>query len=157
RKLTVRENLTHQGHLYGLRGKVLSQRMNELLVRFQLQERQRDRTQILSGGMARRVEIAKGLLHAPSILLLDEPSTGLDPAARRELWLLLQELRQREEVTVFLTTHIMEEAEGCDRVAILHQGSLISLGRPEDLKSEVQGDVLSLQSEDPSGLSARIA
>ncbi len=82
----------------------------------------------LSGGMKRRVEVAKGLLHQPKLLLLDEPSTGLDPGARRDLWDYLQELKSKEKITVIVTTHLMEEAEKCDRVAILHEGKLVALG-----------------------------
>ena len=94
--------------------------------------------------MQRRLELAKGLLHRPQVLLLDEPSTGLDPGARRDLWQYLQILRDQEGVTVIVTTHLMEEAEKCDRLAILSHGNLVGLGTPAQLKSEIGGDVILL-------------
>ena len=141
-KLTVFENLKHQGHLYGLSGKRLTTRINEVLNRVGLSDRAKDFVETLSGGMQRRVELAKGLIHSPSILLLDEPSTGLDPGARRDLWLYLRNLRDEEGVTVFVTTHLMEEAEHCDRLAILNEGKLVALGTPFELKSAIGGDVV---------------
>lgn len=156
RKLSVRENLRHQGHLYGLRGSLLDQRTRELLARFGLVERTNELVEGLSGGLRRRVELAKGLLHRPAVLLLDEPSTGLDPGVRRELWSYLDELRQAEHVTILLTTHLMEEAERCDRVAILNRGHVIAQGSPESLKRNVGGDVIVLRSNDPEELCRRI-
>src|SRR5271156_1146542 len=121
-KLTAAENLWHQGHLYGLRGAALKTRINEMLERVGLADRAREKAETFSGGMQRRLELAKGLLHRPSVLLLDEPTTGLDPGARRDLWQYLQILRDEERVTVIVTTHLMEEAERCGRLAILNQG-----------------------------------
>ncbi|MBX6361396.1 MAG: ABC transporter ATP-binding protein [Acidobacterium ailaaui] len=141
-KLTVGENLRHQGHLYGLKGATLKRRISEVLSRVGLLDRIRDSVETLSGGMQRRVELAKGLIHSPSVLLLDEPSTGLDPGARRDVWQYLKMLRDEEGVTVLVTTHLMEEAEHCDRLAILNQGKLVALGSPSDLKSEIGGDVV---------------
>src|SRR5579883_1083777 len=141
-KLTVAENLKHQGHLYGLKGGTLKRRISEVLSRVGLLDRIRDSVETLSGGMQRRVELAKGLIHSPSVLLLDEPSTGLDPGARRDVWQYLKMLRDEEGVTVLVTTHLMEEAEHCDRLAILNQGKLVALGSPSDLKSEIGGDVV---------------
>ena len=148
-KLTVVENLQHHGHLYGLRGKPLRERAEIMLERMGLADRSRDLIETLSGGMQRRVELAKGLLHKPDLLLLDEPSTGLDPGARRDFNNYLQHLREREGVTIILTTHIMEEAEHCDRVGILHQGKLVALDTPDALKARVGGDVVSIRAQHP--------
>jgi ABC-2 type transport system ATP-binding protein len=128
--------------LYGLKGATLKRRISEVLSRVGLLDRIRDSVETLSGGMQRRVELAKGLIHSPSVLLLDEPSTGLDPGARRDVWQYLKMLRDEEGVTVLVTTHLMEEAEHCDRLAILNQGKLVALGSPSDLKSEIGGDVV---------------
>ena len=141
-KLTVEENLKHQGHLYGLRGSRLKTSIKELLFRVGLADRAGDAVDTLSGGMKRRVELAKGLIHSPAVLLLDEPSTGLDPGARRDLWLYLRMLRDQDGVSILVTTHMMEEAEHCDRLAILNQGKLVALGSPAELKSAIGGDVI---------------
>jgi ABC-2 type transport system ATP-binding protein len=143
-KLTAYENLWHQGHLYGLRGSLLKKRVREILVRVGLADRAKERVETFSGGMQRRIELAKGLLHHPAVLLLDEPTTGLDPGARRDLWQYLQMLRDEEHVSVLVTTHLMEEAERCDRLAILNEGNLVALGTPTELKSEIGGDVILL-------------
>jgi len=156
-KLTVRENLRHQGHLYGLWGKSLERRINLLLQRVQLRDRENELVETLSGGMQRRVEVAKGLLHEPRVLLLDEPTTGLDPGARRDLWQYLAELRDQDAVTVIATTHLMEEAEHCDRLAILSHGSIVALGTPDDLRSEIGADIVELEAAaDPEILAHRI-
>jgi ABC-2 type transport system ATP-binding protein len=144
-KLTAYENLWHQGHLYGLRGASLKKRINEILLRVGLEDRAKDRVETFSGGMQRRIELAKGLLHHPGVLLLDEPTTGLDPGARRDLWQYLQILRDEEHVSVLVTTHLMEEAERCDRLAIMNEGNLVALGTPAELKSEIGGDVVLLE------------
>ncbi len=141
-KLTVAENLKHQGNLYGLSGARLKSRIDDVLGRVGLLDRKGDFVETLSGGMQRRVELAKGLIHSPSILLLDEPSTGLDPGARRDLWQYLETLRDEEGVAILVTTHLMEEAEHCDRLAILNEGKLVALGSPFDLKSQIGGDVV---------------
>jgi ABC-2 type transport system ATP-binding protein len=155
-KLTAYENLRHQGHLYGLRGSALSSRIKEMLERVALADRAGDRAETFSGGMQRRLELAKGLLHHPSVLLLDEPTTGLDPGARRDLWQYLRILRDQEGVSVLVTTHLMEEAERCDRLAILHQGKLVALGTPLELKREIGGDVILLDTHSPELLAQRI-
>ena len=152
RKLTVRENLQVQGRLYGLRGPGLQEAIDRMLERVRLTDRRDDRVERLSGGLKRRVEIAKGLLHAPRVLLLDEPSTGLDPGARADLWDHLADLRARSGVTILLTTHLMEEAERCDRLAILSRGELVATGRPRDLKQEIGGDVIAIASPSPEAL-----
>jgi len=153
KKLTVSENLLHHGHLYGLGGRGLRERIGEMLGMFGLTDRERDRVETLSGGLQRRVEIAKGLLHRPEVLLLDEPSTGLDPGARRDLW---EQLRGLSGVTVLLTTHLLEEAEKCGRLGILHKGKLVALGEPHALRSEIGGDVVTVRSADPAGLAEAI-
>lgn len=156
-KLTAAENLWHTGHLYGLHGHALKSRIGEMLGRVGLAERADDRVEAFSGGMRRRVELAKGLMHRPSVLLLDEPSTGLDPGARRDLWLYLKMLRDEEQVTVLVTTHLMEEAEHCDRLAILSEGKLVALGTPAELKREIGGDVILMEAGEPAALARRIA
>jgi ABC-2 type transport system ATP-binding protein len=153
-KLTAYENLWHQGHLYGLRGNALRKRIAEILDRVGLADRARERVETFSGGMQRRIELAKGLLHHPGVLLLDEPTTGLDPGARRDLWQYLQILRDQEQVSVLVTTHLMEEAERCDRLAILNEGNLVALGTPAELKSEIGGDVILLDAARDAALLA---
>src|SRR5919204_3790123 len=155
-KLTAAENLRHQGHLYGLSGSALRARIEEMLTRVGLADRANDRVETFSGGMQRRVELAKGLLHHPSVLLLDEPTTGLDPGARRDVWQYLRILRDEEHVTVLVTTHLMEEAERCDRLAILNEGRLVALGTPSELKHEIGGDVILLDAHSPDSLAQRI-
>jgi ABC-2 type transport system ATP-binding protein len=155
-KLSARENLRHQGHLYGLHGRALDARIDEMLGRVALTERADDLAETFSGGMQRRLELAKGLLHHPSVLLLDEPTTGLDPGARRDLWQYLQTLRDQERVSILVTTHLMEEAEHCDRLAILNEGKLVALGTPAELKHEIGGDVILLDVRDPDLLAPRI-
>ena len=155
-KLTAYENLWHQGHLYGLRGPELKKRINEILTRVGLLDRSADRVETFSGGMQRRIELAKGLLHHPEVLLLDEPTTGLDPGARRDLWQYLQILRDEERVSVIVTTHLMEEAERCDRLAILNEGNLVALGTPEALTREIGGDVILFEARDPQSLADHI-
>jgi len=151
-KLTVGENLVHHGHLYGLGGAPLRDRVKQLLGDLDLSDRANDRVETLSGGLARRTELARGLLHTPELLLLDEPSTGLDPGARRDFSHHLRELRDRAGVTVVLTTHYMEEAERADRVAVLHDGALVAIGAADELKRGVGGDVVVLEAEAPAEL-----
>jgi len=121
-----------------------------------LADRAGDFVSALSGGLARRVELAKALLHRPDLLLLDEPSTGLDPAARRDFMSLLSELKRRDGVTVLLTTHFLEEAERADRVGILDRGRLVAEGGPGDLRSRIGGDVVTLATPDPAKLALEI-
>ena len=154
-KLSVIENMQNQGNLYGMSGKGLRSRSMELLERFGLGDRAGDRVATLSGGLQRRVELAKGLLHRPDVLILDEPSTGLDPGARAGLMDYLQELRDRDGVTSLLTTHLMDEADRCDQVAILDEGRLIATGTPASLKGTIGGDVLTVRCDDPVLLSQK--
>ena len=155
-KLTVLENLICHGYLYGLSRKVLRERTEALLTRMGLTDRARDLVGTLSGGLQRRVELTKGLLHRPDLLLLDEPSTGLDPGARRDFNDYLHLLREQSNVTIVLTTHIMEEAERCDRVGILHQGKLVALDTPDALKAQVGGDVVAIRAQNATLLREKL-
>ena len=155
-RLTVGENLKHQGHLYGLRGQTLAGRIADALGRVGLTDRARDVVQTLSGGLQRRAELAKALLHRPAVLLLDEPTTGLDPGARRDVWRHLAALRDRDGTTIVLTTHLMDEAARCDRVGIIHEGRLVAIGAPHALTGEIGGDVILITAGDPVALAARV-
>ncbi|HUY36050.1 MAG TPA: ATP-binding cassette domain-containing protein [Pirellulales bacterium] len=157
RKLTVAENLRYQGHLYGLKGAELRRRADDMLARLGLTERKDDLVETLSGGLRRRVELAKGMLHHPSLLLLDEPSTGLDPAARSDLWEYLRQIRDERGVTVVLTTHLLEEADKADQLAILNAGALVALGTPEQLRAGVGGDSLTIACDSPESLAVSIS
>jgi ABC-2 type transport system ATP-binding protein len=156
KKLTVFENLRHQGHLYGLSGHSLKNRIDEMLAKVRLSDRSNEWVEKLSGGLQRRAEVAKALLHQPKVLLLDEPSTGLDPGARKDLWDYLVELKQKEGTTVLITTHLMEEAERCDRLGILDKGKLLALDTPQNLRSKIGGDVISAQTSNPQALAGQI-
>jgi ABC-2 type transport system ATP-binding protein len=157
KKLTVEENLRSQGHLYGISGAGLRRRVEDAMSRLGLAERRRDLVERLSGGLRRRAEIAKALLHEPRVLLMDEPSTGLDPGARRELWQYIDDLRARRGVTVLLTTHILDEADRCDRLMLLHQGRIVVEGTPAELKSRIGGDVVVLEVSDPPAMREQLA
>lgn len=154
--LTVEENLRSQGHLHGLSGATLRDRMGAAMDQLGLGDRRRDRVETLSGGLKRRVEIAKALLHRPKVLLMDEASTGLDPAARRDVGRHIENLRQAEGVTILLTTHILEEADRCDRLALVHQGRIVAQGSPRELRTRIGGDVVVLESSDTRSLAERI-
>jgi ABC-2 type transport system ATP-binding protein len=136
RDLTAEENLRFAARLWNLPARVAGPRVDELLRQFGLGDRRRSTVRTLSGGQRRALDIARGLLHEPRVLFLDEPTAGLDPRARRSLWELIRGLRLASGLTVFLTTHYVEEAEPCDRVAVLDQGRLAALGTPADLKRE---------------------
>ncbi|MDE0683289.1 MAG: ABC transporter ATP-binding protein [Candidatus Poribacteria bacterium] len=155
-KLTVVENLRHHGHLYGLAGRTLSSRISELLECFGVSDRAKERVEILSGGLQRRVEIAKALLHSPRVLLLDEPTSGLDVATRRQLNNYLGMLAQTENILVLLTTHLLDDAEACNRVGILDVGKLVAIGEPNALKNQVGGDVILIESRDNETLGTAI-
>jgi ABC-2 type transport system ATP-binding protein len=155
-KLTVRENLRHHGRLYGLSGRPLAARIDALIDRFGLHDRGDELVERLSGGLARRVELAKGLLPRPAVLLLDEPSTGLDPGARRELLQYLRALCDDDGVTVVVTTHYLEEAERCDRVGVIDRGRLVALDAPTALTAAVGGDVVVVQPHDVDALHAKM-
>ena len=156
KQLTAEENLRHHGHLYGLRGAELESRIDQMLARVGLAQRPKELVGTFSGGMRRRVELAKGLLTRPRILLLDEPSTGLDPGARIDLWRYLREIRQEAGVTILVTTHLMDEAEHCDRLAIMDAGKLAACDTPAALKSQIGADVITLTTDDAAGLAPAV-
>jgi ABC-2 type transport system ATP-binding protein len=155
-KLTVSENLMHRGHLFGLRGESLHQRSAAMLRWVGLSERASNLVETLSGGLQRRVELAQAFLHQPELLILDEPTTGLDPSARREFLNYVARLRDEQGVTIVLTTHFMEEAERCDRLGILHEGKLVALAPPSELKSRVGGDVVVINTRNAETLRQQI-
>jgi ABC-2 type transport system ATP-binding protein len=152
KQLSAAENLRHHGHLYGIYGTELSERSENALSRLGLLDRADDRVSKFSGGMQRRVEIAKGLLNRPQLLLLDEPSTGLDPGARIDLWKTLGDI-QATGVTILLTTHLMDEADRCSRLAIMASGKLMACDTPAAMKQNIGGDIITLTSPDPAALS----
>ena len=156
KKLTVAENLRHQGRLYGLSAAELEQRSARMLVALGVADRAGELVETLSGGMRRRVELAKGMLHEPRVLLLDEPSTGLDPGVRADLWHYLRQVREQQGVTVVLTTHLLEEAERADRIAIMHHGRLAALDTPAALQASVGGDSITIRTERPTELAAQV-
>jgi ABC-2 type transport system ATP-binding protein len=154
--LTVRENLRFQAALYDLTGGARRARIDALLARLDVADRADDPVSALSGGLRRRVDLARGLLHRPDLLLLDEPTTGLDPAARRAFWTAIGRLRDAEGTTLLLATHLMDEAERCDEVGILADGRLVADGTPADLKAELGAQTLWLDTDDPAALRNRI-
>ena len=147
-QLTAYENLELHGRIYGVPGALRRQRIAELLAVVELSDRATSLVRTFSGGMKRRLEIARGVLHHPQILFLDEPTLGLDPQTRKHIWDYLNELRRREGVTLFMTTHYMDEAEFCDRIAIIDQGRIVALGTPTELKGKIGGDVITLEVSD---------
>lgn len=151
RRLTVNENLAYAGQLYGLRGSALQQRIRETLAQFRLEDRVHSIVDTLSGGLARRVELAKALLHRPELILLDEPSTGLDPAARRDLWSALHQLKGAG-VTALVSTHLASEGEQCDEVHVLHQGKLVASGPPQQLQQSIGHDIIYVQTSNADAL-----
>ena len=146
--LTGEQNLRFHGELYGVDRSTAAVRREEVLRMVGLWERRGDAVQTYSGGMRRRLEIARGLLHSPRVLFLDEPTIGLDPQTRASIWDYLRELRGREDVTVFVTTHYMDEAEHCDRIAIMNEGRIVALDTPDRLKAAVGKDRVQIVTED---------
>jgi ABC-2 type transport system ATP-binding protein len=146
--LTAYENLKFHAYLYNLDGKLAEKRIDEMLAVVELSARKHDLIKNFSGGMKRRLEIARGLLHYPRVLFLDEPTLGLDPQTRNTIWDFINTLRKKETITVFMTTHYMEEAENCDRIAIIDHGKIIALDTPLKLKQMVHGDVIHLATVD---------
>ena len=146
-RLTARENLEFHAVVYHVPRSVRPGRMKEVLEMVTLQDRADDRVETFSGGMKRRLEIARGLMHYPKVLFLDEPTIGLDPQTRNYIWEYIEDLKKREGITIFLTTHYMEEAEHCDRIAIIDLGKIIALDTPEKLKDEVGGDIIKIKTE----------
>lgn len=143
-RLTAMENLNTHGRVYHLSGDERKERAEQLLRMVDLWDRRNDLVRTFSGGMKRRLEIARGLLHQPRVLFLDEPTVGLDPQTREHIWSYLNQLRASTATTIFLTTHYMDEAERCDRIAIIDYGKIVASGTPDELKSQVGGDVITL-------------
>jgi ABC-2 type transport system ATP-binding protein len=146
--LTAEQNLRFHGYAYGVPRNVLEPRLKELLEMMELWDRRKGKISTYSGGMKRRLEIARGLLHHPRVLFLDEPTLGLDPQTRRRIWDYIHDLRERENLAIFMTTHYMDEAENCDRIAIIDYGQTVALDTLEKLKDGVGGDVISVKTED---------
>jgi ABC-2 type transport system ATP-binding protein len=155
-QLTARENLEFHGFIYGLPARVRKERIGEVLAMVGLEDRAGSQVRTFSGGMKRRLEIARGVMHHPDVLFLDEPTLGLDPQTRNHIWAYLLDLRRREGITLFMTTHYMDEAEFCGRIAIIDQGTIVALGTPDDLKAKVGGDVITISADDPEALAAEI-
>ncbi len=151
-ELTVRENLSFHGRLYGLGTAPLRTRIDELAELFELSDRLGERVSRLSGGQRRRADLIRGMLHRPRLLLLDEPTTGLDPLARRTFWDVVHRVRRREGVTTIVATHLLDEAEACDDLAILNRGRLIASGSPAALKARLGTEMLWLTADEPDTL-----
>jgi ABC-2 type transport system ATP-binding protein len=146
--LTAEENLRFHAELYGVPRDLAEDRLRVVLEMVELWDRRKGIVATFSGGMKRRLEIARGLLHSPRVLFLDEPTVGLDPQTRAHIWSYIEELRRRESITIFLTTHYMDEAEHCDRIAIIDHGGIVAIDTPEALKSSVGRDRIELRTVD---------
>ncbi len=155
-KLTIFENLVCYGHLYAMRGRHLKKQAEEVLTRFDLADRATELVETLSEGLKRRVELAKAFLHRPRVLILDEPTVGLDPRARLEFWKWLEVIHLSESVTILVTTHLMDEAEKCHRLAFLNRGELVAMGSPSALKELVRGDVITIRTHNVDSLYAAV-
>jgi ABC-2 type transport system ATP-binding protein len=153
--LTAEQNLRLHAELYGVQRDLVPTRMRQVLEMVGLWDRKDSPVGNYSGGMRRRLEIARGFLHSPRVLFLDEPTIGLDPQTRRSIWTYIRELKEAEEITIFLTTHYMDEAEWCDRIAIMDRGVIVALDTPEALKEEVGADTVRIHTEDnPAAIAA---
>ncbi|OAI39005.1 ABC transporter ATP-binding protein [Actinobacteria bacterium SCGC AG-212-D09] len=146
--MTGEQNLRMHAELYGVQRDLVAARMEQVLRMVGLWERKDHVVGTYSGGMRRRLEIARGLMHSPRVLFLDEPTIGLDPQTRRSIWSYIRELKEREEITIFMTTHYMDEAEWCDRIAIMDHGEIVALDSPEALKARVGTDRVTLHTDD---------
>jgi ABC-2 type transport system ATP-binding protein len=146
--LSAEQNLRFHAELYGMPRSAVPDRMREVLEMVGLWERRTSKVQTFSGGMRRRLEIARGLMHSPRVLFLDEPTVGLDPQTRSSIWGYIEELRQREDITIFLTTHYMDEAENCERIAIMDAGKIVVLDTPANLKASVGTDRVCISTDD---------
>jgi ABC-2 type transport system ATP-binding protein len=155
--LTAEQNLRLHAELYGVPREAVAERMRQVMEMVGLWDRRSSRVNHYSGGMKRRLEIARGLLHSPRVLFLDEPTVGLDPQTRSSIWSYIRELKSREDITIFLTTHYMDEAEYCDRIAIMDQGRIIVLDTPEALKAKVGSDRVQIATDDDRAVIAALA
>jgi ABC-2 type transport system ATP-binding protein len=149
--LTAAQNLKLHAELYGVQSNLVAPRMEQVLKMVGLWERKDGPVKNFSGGMRRRLEIARGLMHSPRVLFLDEPTIGLDPQTRRSIWTYIRELKETEDITIFMTTHYMDEAEWCDRIAIMDHGQIVALDAPETLKAQVGTDRVSIRTDDDDG------
>src|SRR5216683_1665571 len=154
--LTGRENLEFHAFIYSVPAAERAKRIDEMLALLQLSDRAGSQVRTYSGGMKRRLEIARGMLHQPQILFLDEPTLGLDPQTRQSIWTHLNELRDTKGITIFMITHYMDEAEYCDRIAIIDRGKIVALGTPDELKAMVGGDVVTITSSKSDDAAAEI-
>lgn len=155
--LTADQNLRFHAYAYDVPRRLWQPRLEELLTLLELSDRRDDQVRYFSGGMKRRLEIARGLLHRPRVLFLDEPTLGLDPQTRHLIWDYIQQLRTLEGITIFLTTHYMDEAENCDRIAVIDHGELVALDTPERLRESVGGDLLTVKGRDPDATARELA
>ena len=155
--LTAAQNLKLHAELYGVQSNLVKPRMQQVMEMVGLWDRKDSPVATFSGGMRRRLEIARGLMHSPRVLFLDEPTIGLDPQTRRSIWTYIRELKEREEITIFMTTHYMDEAEWCDRIAIMDHGQIVALDAPETLKAGVGRDRVSIHTDDDQAAIAAIA
>jgi ABC-2 type transport system ATP-binding protein len=165
--LTATQNLKLHAELYGVRSDLVKPRMEQVLQMVGLWERRDTKVMTFSGGMRRRLEIARGLMHSPRVLFLDEPTIGLDPQTRRSIWSYIRQLKEQEEITIFMTTHYMDEAEWCERIAIMDHGQIVALDPPETLKAQVGTDRVMIHTGDDDatiaalkerfGIDARVA
>jgi ABC-2 type transport system ATP-binding protein len=155
--LTAEQNLRLHAELYGVDPALVPGRMRQVLEMVGLWERRDATVMTFSGGMRRRLEIARGFLHSPRVLFLDEPTIGLDPQTRSSIWRYIAQLQEREEITIFMTTHYMDEAEFCDRIAIMDQGQIVALDTPAALKAQVGADRVRIQTEDDDAAIATLA
>jgi ABC-2 type transport system ATP-binding protein len=154
--LSAEQNLRLHAELYGVPRDVVAPRMEQVLTMVGLWERRASRVNTFSGGMKRRLEIARGFLHSPRVLFLDEPTIGLDPQTRRSIWSYIRELKRREDITIFMTTHYMDEAEFCDRIAIMDSGRIIVIDTPEALKASVGTDRVQIRTRDDAAAIAAL-
>ncbi len=155
--LSAAQNLRFHGQLYGVPAAELETRMQQVLELVGLWDRRDKDVMVFSGGMKRRLEIARGLLHSPRVLFLDEPTVGLDPQTRASIWEYLEQLRRQEDLTIFLTTHYMDEAEHCDRIAIMDAGQIVALDTPQALKAAIGTDRVRLVTADDTAAAAAIS
>ena len=154
--LTAEQNLRFHAELYGVPKDLVDPRIQQVLEMVGLWDRRKARVDTYSGGMKRRLEIARGLLHSPRVLFLDEPTVGLDPQTRRSIWSYINELRSKEDITIFLTTHYMDEAENCDRIAIMNEGKIVVLDTPDALKASVGKDRVQIETDDDAAAIAEL-
>jgi ABC-2 type transport system ATP-binding protein len=155
--LTASQNLKLHAELYGVQSDLVKPRMQQVMEMVGLWDRKDSVVGTFSGGMRRRLEIARGLMHSPRVLFLDEPTIGLDPQTRRSIWTYIRELKEREEITIFMTTHYMDEAEWCDRIAIMDHGQIVALDSPETLKAQIGKDRVTIQTDDDDAAIAALA